>query len=253
MQIISSDSEIITTQTPKGLLLFGFYSSLFVAISTIITFGFAMIAIPPAGPNCPSNCMEYPFLDLLKYYPRDYLWMYCAVFMLVGYLILTVVLLFQTDLFRKIYSFLGFCFAFMAVLILISDYFVQFAVVPISVRKSELEGIAILTQYNGHGIFIALEELGYSLMSISMLFLSFVFSIKRKLELSIRIVFTLSFLGSLISFVFYVIKYGIDRSYLFEVATITINFLVLITIGILLSIYFLKKRSPGDKLEECAH
>lgn len=31
----------------------------------------------------------------------------------------------------------------------------------------ETEGITLLTQYNAHGIFIALEELGYLLMSLS--------------------------------------------------------------------------------------
>jgi hypothetical protein len=247
MKIISSDSEINDIKGCKQLLLIGFCTSLFVAISTIITFGFAMIAIPPAGPYCPSNCMDYPFLNLLKYYPRDYLWMYCAIFQLIGYLILTVVILFHTDNLKKFYGFLGFSFAGMAVLILMADYFVQFAVVPISVRNNELEGIAILTQYNGHGIFIALEELGYSLMSLSMLFISLVFSIKNKLEKSIRLFFMLSFLGMLFSFTFYVIKYGIDRSYLYEVAAITINFLVLIINGILLSIYFLKKRKECSK------
>jgi hypothetical protein len=31
----------------------------------------------------------------------------------------------------------------------------------------ETEGITLLTQYNAHGIFIVLEELGYLLMSLS--------------------------------------------------------------------------------------
>ena len=36
--------------------------------------------------------------------------------------------------------------------------------------NGETDGIALLTQYNGHGIFIAMEELGYITMSISFLF-----------------------------------------------------------------------------------
>jgi hypothetical protein len=247
MKTLSSESITNDIKSQKELMLFGFYSSIFVTISTIITFGFAIIAIPPAGPYCPSNCMDYPFLNLLKYYPRDYLWIYCSIFQLIGYLIFTGAILFQTDNLKKFYSFLGLCFAVMAVTILISDYFVQFAVVPISVKNNELEGIPILTQYNGHGIFIALEELGYILLSLSMLFVSFIFSIKNRIELSIRLFFTLSFFGTLLSFTFYIIKYGIDRSYRFEVVTITINFLVMIINGILLSIYFLKKRKECPK------
>jgi hypothetical protein len=242
METLTPQNIINDTLSYKKSMLLGLYSSVFLSISTIITFGFAMIAIPPAGPYCPSNCMDYPFLNLLKYYPRDYMWMYCAIFQLIGYVIFTVAFLFQTDSRKKIYSFTGLCFAVMAAIILLSDYFVQFAVIPISVKNNELEGIAILTQYNGHGIFIALEELGYMLMSLSMLFISFCFSIKKRLELFIRTFFTMSFLVTLLSLTFYVLKYGINRSYRFEVATITVNFLVLIINGILLSIYFLKKR-----------
>jgi len=94
----------------------------------------------------------------------------------------------------------------------------------------------LITQYNGHGIFIALEELGYITMSISFLFLAMVFSKKYRLEKAIRLILIISPLLTGLSFLLYSIKFGIDRSYRFEVATITINWLVTITIGILISI-----------------
>ena len=139
------------------------------------------------------------------------------------------------------FSFLSVSFALVTTIVLLIAYFVQFSVVPMSMMKGETEGIALLTQYNGHGIFIAMEDLGYITMSISFLFLSFTFSLKNRLERTIRLILISAFLLTVLSFVFYTIKFGIDRSYRFEVATITINWLTTITIGILVSI-FIKNR-----------
>jgi hypothetical protein len=36
--------------------------------------------------------------------------------------------------------------------------------------KGETDGIALITQYNEHGLFIAMEELGYITMSIALVF-----------------------------------------------------------------------------------
>ncbi len=56
--------------TGKIELKFGLYSTLSLVILTIITWGFGMIAVPPAGPYCPGDCMSYPFPDILMYYPE---------------------------------------------------------------------------------------------------------------------------------------------------------------------------------------
>jgi hypothetical protein len=42
----------------------GFYSALSTAIITLITFAFAMTAIPISGANCPGGGIEYPYLCL---------------------------------------------------------------------------------------------------------------------------------------------------------------------------------------------
>lgn len=227
--------------TEKKILKFGLYSSLSLTLLTIITWGFAMMAIPPAGPYCPSDCMSYPFSDILSYYPRDYYWMYLAIFQLFAYLIFIVSNHFITPIENKLFSFISVAFALISTIVLLIAYFVQFSVVPMSMMKGETDGIALITQYNGHGIFIAMEELGYITMSISFLFLAFIFSMKNRLEKAIRLILIFSFLFTVLSFIFYSIKFGIDRSYRFEVATITINFLATITVGILISI-FLKNR-----------
>ena len=217
---------------------FGLFSSLALTFLTMITFGFAIFAVPPSGPYCPGNCMDYPFSDLLTYYPRDYYWMYLAVFQLFAFMIFMVSLHHQASNDKKIFSSLGVAFALISTTVLLADYFIQFAVVPVSMMKGETEGIALLAQYNGHGIFMALEELGYITMSVALFFLALVFPSTNKLNKSIRWILFLPLFLNVLSFVLYSIKFGIDRNYRFEVASITINWLFLIIAGIMISIYF---------------
>jgi hypothetical protein len=224
--------------TEKKILKFGFFSSLSLTLLTITTWGLAMMAIPPAGPYCPGDCMSYPFSDILLYYPRDYYWMYLAIFQLFAYLIFIVSNHFITPIENKLFSLISVVFALISTTVLLITYFVQFSVVPMSMMKGETDGIALITQYNGHGTFIAMEELGYIAMSISFLFLAFIFSMKNRLEKAIRLIFIFSFLVTVLSFIFYSVKFGNDRSYRFEVATITINFIATITAGILITIFF---------------
>ena len=219
----------------------GFVSSLVFTALTIIGFGFAMIAIPPSGPYCPGNCMEYPYQDLLEYFPRDYIWMVVISFQLIAFMVFTVAHHFNAVKRMRIYSFISVTLASMTTTVLLANYFVQYTVVPISMMKGQTEGISLLTQYNGQGIFIALEELGFILMSLVFLFLSPVFSGKSRLEKTLSWFCRIPFLLIVLSFVYYAIQYGLDRDYRFEVAAITIDWLSAIVIGILSSIYFLKE------------
>jgi len=185
--------------------------------------------------------MSYPYSDLLAYYPRDYYWMVLAIFQLFIFIIFINSNHFIAAAEKKLFSSLSSAFGLVAATVLLINYFTQFSVVPISVFKGETEGIALITQYNGHGLFIALEELGYIAMSISLFFLAFVFSQKNRLDKTIRWILMTQLPITALAFVFYSVKYGLDRDYRFEVATITINWLVLIVIGILISIHFKRK------------
>lgn len=216
----------------------GFIAALSVSIITLIVFVFAMMAVPPAGPYCPGDCMYYPFEDLLDYFPRDYYWMYFAIVQLIAYVIFIISIHVNASAEKRITSTNAVAFALIAAIVLLIDYYIQFAVIPVSVMKGEDEGIALLTQYNAHGIFIALEELGFLMMSISFLFLSFVFRKKDRLSGSIRWILVVSFVLTLLSFIYYLVIYGIEREYRFEVAAITINWLALIVVGILIGVYF---------------
>jgi hypothetical protein len=225
----------------RNYLKFGYFSSIFLAILTILTFGFAMTAIPPSGPYCPQDCMEYPFPDILLYYPRDYYWMYLAIFQLFAFVIFIVANHFIANTAKKLFTFLSTSFALISSTVLLIAYFTQFSVVPISVMKGETEGIALITQYNEHGLFIAMEELGYITMSIALFFLAFAFSKDTRIERGIRIILFIQLSLIILAFVFYSIRFGIERSYLFEVAAITINWVVIIIVGILAGLHYRKR------------
>lgn len=219
----------------------GLIASISIAILTIVAFGFAIIAVPPAGPFCPGDCMSYPFEDILDYYPRDYNWMYIVVFQLFVYVIFTISIHYNAPSQNKIFSLIAIAFALISSTVLLLDYFIQFAVVPMSMMKGETEGIALFSQYNGHGIFIALEELGYILMSLAFLFKAFVFTQNNSLERSIRWVMILPILVAMVALIYYSLKFGLDRSYRYEVVLISVNWLVMIATGILLSFFFRRR------------
>jgi hypothetical protein len=231
-----------TTDSQKSYLAFGYYSAFLVSVMTLITFGFAMTAIPSSGPYCVGNCMSYPFDDTLFYYPRDYYWMYLAIFQLFAFVIFIVSNHYIANSAKKMFTFLSTTFTLISSTVLLITYFTQFSVVPISFVQGEKEGIALISMYNDHGLFIALEELGYITMSIALFFLAFAFSKNTKTEKAIRIILVSQLFLNVLAFVFYSVKFGIDRSYRFEIATITINWLVLIFVGILIGLHFKRMR-----------
>lgn len=165
-------------ETLKSANTVGFYTSLAVAVLTLVTFGFAIVAIPISGANCLEGCIEYPYLDTVAQFPQDYRWMPLASILMLAYVVWTAAIHSAAAPGKKVFSQVGLIFASMAALVLITDYFIQFSVVPISLISGETEGITLLTQYNAHGVFIALEELGYLLMALSFVFIAPVFVVK---------------------------------------------------------------------------
>ena len=224
----------------------GYYISLIMTLLAIVTFGIAICTPPVSGPFCKGSCIAYPFTDIIARFPGDYIWMYSALLMLTVFLVFIVCIHQYAPDNKKIFALAGLSFSIASALILIADYFVQISVVQPCLVNGETEGIAILTQYNPHGIFIALEEIGYIMMSIAFISLVPVYSGSDRLNCAIRWVFIISFVLIIISFILISLKYGIKREYRFEVAAITINYMTLIVSGILMSRLF--RRQWRDSL-----
>lgn len=216
----------------------GAYAAGFLAVITVITFGFAIVAVPISGANCVEGCIQYPYLDTVGQFPKDFRWMIPAILLMLAYAVVMASIHVFAAPSKKIFSLVGLGFAWMSTLILVSDYFIQFSVVPISLMSGETEGIPLLIQYNAHGIFIVLEELGYLLMSLSFLFFAPVFTNQGRLGAAVRWIFIAGFVLAVLSLAIVSFKMGLDRRDRFEIIVISIDWLVLLINGILLSLLF---------------
>ncbi|MGD2147768.1 MAG: hypothetical protein PVH41_13815 [Anaerolineae bacterium] len=227
--------------------LVGFYSAVITAAMAVVTFGLAMTAIPISGANCPGSCVDYPCLDTVSQYPRDFRWMVPAMVLVLSYVVLMVSLHAYTEAHKRIYSQIGLSFALVAAVILLADYYLQFSVVPVSLMNGETEGLPLLIQYNPHGVFLALDELGYLVMGLSFLFVGIALSGITRLELAIRWIFITGFTLVMLALAAMSIGYGLERLDRFEVIAISIDWLVLIVNGVLLRILFSRRNRESRR------
>ena len=211
-----------------------------VAVLTFITFVIAFLTPPISGPFCQGDCIEYPYLDVLSRFPRDYYWMYLAIIISLLYVAFMVSIYFYAPETKKIYGILGIAFAILSSTLLVGNYFIQVSVIQPSQLKGEIDGIPILTQYNPHGLFIALEEAGYLVMCVSFFCVFPVFSWKHKPERILRLLFIAGLPAALLALLLVTLKNGVIREYSFEIIIISITWLILIISGLLLGRSFSK-------------
>ena len=222
----------------------GFYSSVLTAIIAAVFFIAGILTPARSGPFAPAgNSIQYPYTNVAAFIPNDYLWLYPGILLALIFVVLMVCIHYYAPNEKKIFSQIGLSFALIYATVISIDYFIQFTMVIPSILSGETAGLSLFTQYNPHGIFIALEGLGYFMMSVALLFAAAVFA-GGKLERAIRWLFIASFILAIISFtVLSLLKYDIVT---FEVTILTINWSVLIISGILLSVLF---RRSGQEIE----
>lgn len=216
---------------------FSFYTAILVSIFALITFIVASTTIPITGPFCRSNCISYPYNNVLSQFPKDYYWMFLTIVFMTVYLILFICLEYLAKEEKKLFAKIATIFAAMSAATIILCYFVHISVIQPSLINGETAGISLISQYNPHGVFIALEEIGYLLMSVSFIFAALTLSNKSKLEKIIRWVFTAGFILTITAFILIASSLGLHREYIFEVAAITITWFTLIINGALIAIF----------------
>ncbi len=229
----------ISNLARKSIIRIGFLTSILTAFVAAISLVIGVTTPPRSGPFCTlENCITYPYTDAAQFVPRDYLWMYPALLMVLLFVVLIVCLHRYTHPDKQVFSSIALSLAIVSAAILILDYFVQLTVMQPSFIKGEVEGLSLFSQYNPHGIFIALEDIGYLLMGVSFLFMAPVFIGQPGLGKVIRLLLITSGIVTIGALVLLTILYGSNLEYRYEVASLTINWLTLIIGGVLLSIYF---------------
>lgn len=215
---------------------------MFTALAAALALGFGVTTPPRSGPFCTLEmsdvCVTYPYTAVAAYVPRDYLWMYPALLMVLLFLPLVVCIHYAAAVEKQLFSQIAVSFATIAVAALAVDYAIQLTVMQPSLLKGEVAGLSLFSQYNPHGIFIVLEDIGYLLMGVSFLFLVPVFDRSSALVRAIRLLLLVCGLLAVGSFFLLVLLYGYDLEYRYEVAAIVIDWIALIIGGVLLTFFF---------------
>jgi len=119
------------------------------------------------------------------------------------------------------------------------DYGIQLTVLQPALLSGQTEGMSALTQYNPHGVFIALENVGYAVLGIAFLILGAALAAgTSRLEQAVRWVFIVGGVLILAALVLYATIYRADLDVRFEVMSIFITWLVLIVSGTMLTVVF---------------
>lgn len=217
---------------------FGYLAASGTGLTTLVAFGVALATPPLSGPLCRKACVAYPYQDIAERFPRDYYWMFPAMLATLLYVAFMVALHVRAPPAQRPVAQLGLILAAMAAIVLVGDYYVQLAVVQPSVLAGEPDGIALLSQYNSHGAFIALEELGYLLMSLSLVCMTPSLSSSTRLERVAGRVFLAGFVVTVSVLCWVLSSYGNAREYRFEIAVISIDWTALIVGAFVMAVVF---------------
>ena len=149
----------IATDRTSRLDRTGFWAAILTALLAAVSFGVAATTPPRTGPfAAPGTAIPYPYAAAADFVPRDFVWMYLALLMMLAFLVLAACIREHSPDDRKIFGTVGLCFAVSAFTVIALDYFIQLRTVQPSLLRGELDGLAIISQYNPHSVFIALEE-----------------------------------------------------------------------------------------------
>lgn len=215
-------------------------------VLTLVTFVVAVTALPLSGPFCVADCFNYPYHEAVTRFPRDYYWMGLACLLYLAFVVLLTRILDKAPVDRRVPAILALTFGAMSATVLISDYVMQLSVIQSSLLNGETEGIALLSQFNPHGVFIALEELGYVLMALAMAFAAAALEGDRPSYRIARASLHAALPLSLAALVAISIVFGIHREYRFEVAVISITWLLMLPASAALAFAFRAHEQDRD-------
>ena len=239
-QVSFAEAPVAIRKMPSQL---GMWAAVLTAICTVV---FAVIAIAtPArsGPFCATwGCVAYPYTAVAQFIPGDDFWLIPGILLALLFVVLFACIHAFALEGQKLFSRIASLFAWAYAVVIVADYFSQFTIVMPSLQSGETAGLSLFTQYNPHGFFIAGEALGYLLMSIAFLFAAPVFA-RGRAERALCWLFAMSFVLAVVAFVgLWLLKNDLIA---FEVTILMINWVELITSGVLLTIVFRQAVRPG--------
>jgi hypothetical protein len=211
----------------------GSWAGLLTAGLSAAALGLGVTTPPRSGPYCRESCLGYPYLDAAAFVPRDYLWMYPALLAGLAFVPLAVCVLLRGPIRARPPNVVGTCLAVLSVM-------------QAGLHTGETAGLSPLSQYNPHGVFVGMEDLGYAVLALSFLFLGP--GLARETGATRAAGWTF-IAGGGVTLGLLVVLAAVYRSaldYRFEVLGLVIGWLVLITSGTLLAVTFARAVSEED-------
>ena len=228
------------------------WAAALMAAAATVALAIGVTTPPRSGPFCRGDCITYPFTDAAAFVPRDYLWMYPAALMVLLFVVVVVCLHQRAAAGSRLFTRVALSLAAVSATALLADYFIQLTVVQPSLLKGEFAGLSLLSQYNPHGVFIALENVGFLVMGLAFLFAAAGLGGRSRLERAPRYVFTVGGILAVAALVVLALVYGSDLEYRYEVAAIVIDWVTLIAGGVLLGLLFWREARVRPAHEDAA-
>jgi hypothetical protein len=219
------------------------WAAILTAIMAAVSLGMAITTPPRSGPFCQHDYVGYPYADVAAYVPRDYLWMYPAMVLTVLIIVLVQCIHYEIEPSRRVLSGIGLTLSAVAAGTLLIDYAVQLSFIQPALLRGEAEGLSPWSQYNPHGVFIALENVGYGLLNLAFLFIGI--AMLRTASRLWRAAASAFVVGAGLTLALLVLCsafYRVRLDYRFEVTAIGVTWLVLIAAPVLLSIALVRTR-----------
>jgi len=222
----------------KTVARLGLWVSVLTAADAVVAFGIGFMTPPHSGPFCTESCIVYPYTGAVTFFPRDYMWVFPGMLLVSLFAVLCICVDFWVEIEKRIFSRIAVSAATVSAALVTLDYFIQFEVMQPSFLKGESDGLAFFSQYNPHGAFIAMEDLGYLGMSAAFIFLGVSLAGKSGLEKATRWVLAISGALGFVTFLGMSVAFGNNLETRFELAIITIVWTVLPVAAVMLAILF---------------
>lgn len=89
----------------------GFWAAVLTVIMTAVFAGIGVTTPARSGPFCVSDCLAYPYLDVARFIPADYLWLVPGILLVPIFVVLMACIHAYTSEHRKIYGRIALLFA----------------------------------------------------------------------------------------------------------------------------------------------
>ena len=240
---VESDRVLVGVHEPSGNRWL-FAISLSVAVAAAVGLAVGLFTPAHSGPYCRGDCIGYPYSGGAQFVPRDFWWQYPAALVAVLALVFVSAQPARQSAGARTAHRVATSLAALAAGVLVTDYGIQLMVVQPSLLKGETVGLGLWSQLNPHGVFIALENIGYLLLALAFVSLGAAMTVRARLERAARIVFIAGGTLTVCALIGYAVAYRADLDYRFEVVGIAVDWLVLIIAGALLAVAA-RRGAPG--------